>query len=410
MNLSFWEVYFGKNTSLFKNIIQMKKYWFFTVLFLVTSFTINAQKPQEILGVAKENKSKEYYELQSALWEKEILKNPKNAYAYWQFYKAKRSFYILNYPKIWMNDQDEIFQKLKPIIARAKKNVGNSFEYPLLEAVNTKNKSRFKFLEKAYQIDPKRKESYESLLIHYTLTFQNKKATDIAQLMLESNYYSNASMKWSFNTLQTIAPNGIFIANGDMDTMPKWVMQAGNGFRKDILVISKWSLALDKEYRQSIFKKINIPEYGKTQDNFTSFTEYIDDLTAFLMKNSPRPVYMSCGTSVDFFKKHQLQENIYLVGTAFVFSKKDFDNIAVIRDNFENKYHLDYLIQSFQVHAEDGVVKKYMNPTYLPGLMKLKKYFEKKNQTEKVNYYQSLMKKIAKDSGREKEIMSWFNN
>ena len=125
----------------------MKKFMLTTLVFFISLITLMAQKPQEILGVAKETKSKEYYETQSKLWKQETLKNSKDAYAWWNYYKAMRSFYILNYPDIWANDSKEIYQKLKPIIAKAKTHVGDSFEYQLLEAVNTQEMSKIKFLE-----------------------------------------------------------------------------------------------------------------------------------------------------------------------------------------------------------------------------------------------------------------------
>lgn len=367
-----------------------------------------AQKPQQILGISKETQSKEYYQTQHQLWKKETQKNKKDAYAWWQVYKSQRAYLQLSEPKTWANDQNAIFEKLKPIVADTKRNVGDSFEYYLMEFANTRDKSRIRFMEKAYKIDPNRKEAFESLLIHYTLTFQEKKAEEMGEKMLESNYYSNANLMWNYNQLQTIEPNGVFITNGDLDAIPKWVLQGGRGTRKDVLVVSKWMMSADEEYRKKVFKKMNVPAFNKTAKDFSSTVSYIDHLVKHVMVNTSRKVYVACGTPVRFFEEMGIENNVYLVGNAFVYSKSDFDNEKVLVENLEEKYELGYLFANFQTHPEDAMIKSQMNPTYLPGLMKAKKYFEKKGNSEKADYYFTLVQRIAKDSGREKEIMSWF--
>lgn len=387
----------------------MKKIIFACFILCACSINMFAQKPQVILGIAKENKSVDYYQEQSNLWKKETTKKPNNAFAWWQYYKAQKAYFQLTQPQTWLNNQKEIFRQLNPIVAGAKKNVGNSFEYYLLEAVNNRwDPNSIDYLKKAYQIDPDRKEVHESLLIYYVRNFKKKEAAEVAQKMLENNYYSNASLMWNYNALQTVAPNSVFITNGDMDTIPKWVLQAAKGIRKDVLIISKWSMATLENYRKEMFKKIGMKPYDKKESDFSTAAEYVDHLVAYIMKNSPKPTYTGCGTSKKYFREMNMEENIYLVGTTFVFSKKNFDNFAVTKESFENKYRLEYLLDNFQTHEEDAVVKSHMNLTYLPGLIKMKHHFEKENNTKKANYYNALIEIIAKESGREEQVKSWF--
>ena len=101
---------------------------------------IKAQEAQEILGIAKEVKSVDYYEQQSDLWEAKTNNNPKDAYAWLQYYKAERAFQQKSNPQLWASDQTAIFKKLNLIIGRAKQHVGDSFEYYLMLSANTVNK------------------------------------------------------------------------------------------------------------------------------------------------------------------------------------------------------------------------------------------------------------------------------
>jgi hypothetical protein len=165
----------------------------------------------------------------------------------------------------------------------------------------------------------------------------------------------------------------------------------------------------NKKYRETIFRKIGISPFSKNENDFVNAMKYVDHMIAYILKNSPRPAYVGVGTPKVFFKKHGIDDQMYMVGTAVRYSKTGFDNHAVMIDNFENHYNLEYLMNNFQTHHEDDTVKKHMNVTYLPGLMQVKKHFNKKGNSAKTKYYQSIIEKIAKDSGREKEIMSWFH-
>lgn len=388
----------------------MKKPIILVAIYVLISTLGLAQKPQEIQGIAKENHPQEYYEEQVQLWENEIELDSKNANAYFQNYKAQRAFLQLSQADTWKNNKPKLFAQLKPIIALAKKNVGNSYEYHIMEAYNERSERSYDFLEKAYTIDPERKETYGELLIKYVLGFQYEKAKEIAQRMLERNIYSNASLQWNLNTMNSLDANSIFICNGDLDTMPKWVLHFANAVRSDVLFISKWSMINDLSYRKKIFEKIGIKNFDKHLDDFESAVEYTDYMTAFILKNSPRPAYVGVGTPARFFKSHAIDDKMYVVGTAVKYSTKGFDNHAETVNNFENEYHLEYLLSNYQSHHEDEAVKKHMNVTYLPGLVTVKKHFKKNGNDAKLNYYQSIIDKIARESGREDEIKKWFKH
>lgn len=375
-------------------------------LFCLGMFNLSAQTPQKILGIAKEQKTASYYETQTELWKKETTKTPQNAHAWHQYYKAKRAYLQLTYPEVWAGTQNEIFGKLQPIIDESKKHIGDKFEYYLMQSDNTIEDNSIDFLKKAYAIDPNRLEAYEGLLIHYIRTFDDKKATEIAQRMLKENYYSNANLMWNYNTLQTIKKGGVFVSNGDMDAFPKWVLQYGMGIRKDVLVANKWVLATKEKYRQRVFKDLGIKDLVKEKD--TPMGAYVNDLTIHILKNSQKAAYMGCGSDINLFKSAGIADRMYMVGLAFEYAAQEFDNLAVIEKNFEEKYNLDYLKSNFQQHSEDGMVKGMMNLTYLPSLFKLKKHYEETKQSNKVDFYDKIINKIAEESGRKEEVLSWY--
>ena len=376
---------------------------------LLFSLSLLAQKPKKILGIAKEVHPVSYYEEQSSLWQKELKKSPANTEAWANYYRAERAKLQLEQPDLWSDGKNDFYAQLVPILVKAKPHIGETFDYQYIKGMNTPRAKAIRYFAEAYRIDPDRPEVYGWLLAVYVPEFESAKLKDLAPRMLQSNIYSNASLKWNYNALQSIDQNGIIITNGDTDSMQKWVLQYGAGIRTDVLVINKWILATEDEYRSKVLKLLGIQSPAKFQKDFKNITAYADYLAAEVLRGSNRPAYISGGTDLDYFKQFGLENKMYLVGNVIRYSAQPFDNTAAMRTNFEQKYYLDYLLQNFQTHPEDQMVKERMNLTYLPALMHLRNHYARTGQ--KVKYKQALVfiNRIAEDSGRKDEVLSWFD-
>src|SRR3954462_15205273 len=90
--------------------------------------SVKVKIPEKIYGKNKVLKSNEYYLEQMELWKKEIDKDPKNADAWYNYYRANRNAYI----KGEEGDSQKTkgisrFDRLKGIVDGMEKNVPNSF-------------------------------------------------------------------------------------------------------------------------------------------------------------------------------------------------------------------------------------------------------------------------------------------
>lgn len=366
-----------------------------------------AQKPEKILGIAQENKSTDYYRTQSSLWQRLLQKNPQDRQAWINYYRAERAILQLERPDLWPGQRAAVFKLLTPIVQKAESSIPSTFEYYLLKGMNSDEPESSSAFIKAYELDPERDEIYGKLLVHYVFSSEEEALIEISKRMIEANIYSNSNMMWNYNALQSIDKNGLIVTNGDMDSMPKWVLQYGLGIRQDVLVANRWMLAYSDEYRKSIFSKANLTDPNKNRADFKTTADYVDYLTKEILTKTSRPVYMSTGTGIDFFRKYQLDDYMYVVGNAIKYSEADFNNTRVIRENFENKFYMEYLLQNFQSHPQDEVVKTRMNLTYLPGLIHMRDHYTKTNNS-KIEWYAKYIDRITTDSGRKEEVLSWF--
>ena len=304
----------------------------------------------------------------------------------------------------WENKKGPGFMELDDIVKEMEKEVPDSFEYNDVKVWNDgyQDEQNERYLFKAYDLAPDRPEVYSSLVNYYEMKRDKAKEREICKKWFESNDQSPNLLNYNYNVLMSLEDNGIIITNGDNDTYPLWILQYVLGIRKNVMVVNIHLITVDS-YRKKLFEENNIPA-----DEFKALEKPEQaSIIKHLITRSNRPVYFANTLASDYYKN--FEKDLYIVGLAFKYSKESFDNIAVIRNNYERNFLLDYLKMGFQEDVSETVMSS-MNMGYLPFLIKLYDHYKLSGETENATEVKNLAAMIAKNGDPKANIDEWFNS
>lgn len=382
-------------------------------LILFTNIILtSAEKPEKVYSIVKQVKPFEWYAKQAELWKKAIDKEPNTPEAWLYFYTANRMARIVGF-KEWKESKSGYFMELDTIVSSMKKAIPNTFEFYYIQGYNNGSwdDDDIGMIEKAYEKDPSRPETYDDL-IGFAEVFGDKvRMKEICKKMLEANEIAEGIYIWNYNVLMSLDKNAVVITNGDNDTYPVWVLQQAKNIRPDVKLLNISLLSMDK-YRDKIFKELDIKPFtldtAKLKGDGDVFISMGGQIINHIVENlSKRPVYFSLTLNPEFYAR--LKQDIYMVGLAFKYSKEKFDNIALLRKNYENNFLLDYLKESF-INDISKTVTDQLNMNYIPLFLKLYEHYSMSGETPKSEKIKGLIMHIAAENGRESEVKGWFES
>lgn len=358
---------------------------------------VSAQKPEIVHSVAKEWKEESWYMDQQKVWKKEIDKNKSNQEAWMNYYAATRALSIIT-----GESSGKYHEQRQQIVEEANKVIPKTFAAYYLSYSEKGVGSGSEDLLKAAAINDKDPRITDNLMIHYLLDGNQAKYKEYTNQLFKENVISASMLNWGYNLLAELEPNAILLTHGDNDSYATWIVQAAKNFRTDVTVINTYLFSID-EYRNRLLKNWNYPSLdvqissAKTQEDSR---EKHWKIWEHLFSGS-RPVYVA-SSGVRAFED-RWKDKLYLTGLAYRYSDTEIDNLSIIKRNYENRYLLDHLHQSFDYNIMNEMSDAFL-ATYLPSMIRLYEHYklsEDKLNTEK---YASLIKLVAEKSGRQDEI------
>lgn len=370
----------------------------FTFLTCLNVFS-QEQKPETVYSIATEVKELGWYENQITLWKAEIDKNGKNGEAWTNYYAASRALRNLTHGS---DDHKKYVDLCAKVPEEVQKAMPNTFESHFLTYVETEGAGGSSDeLLKAAAISPYHPQILDELFIHYAVTRDTKSFDLYGKKMFESNYMPVGMLNWGYNLLSELDENAIIFTCGDNDTYSLWIAQAAKNFRKDVTVVNT-SLILIDEYRNRLLKELGYDQLTlKTPESEEEYTASSKAIYEHFFKGK-HPVYIATSTVSQFEKEYG--EKLFLTGLAYKYSESSFDNNAIIRRNYENRYLLDYLKEVFSHNIGDLKGEEF-NGMYLPSMIKLYQQYAESEEVLKKQQLEPLLLKIAEQSGKKGEVM-----
>ena len=330
----------------------MKSFWIITIMYIATysakasSESILPIEPEAIVSITQELHELDYYHTQVKLWSAETKKNDKNANAWMNYYLASRVVNILT-SDADPHDLDRLFLQLE-------KNVPDTYEYHYLTYLNGKgDTSLFFHLEKAFALDPKRTEVLSHFVAYYAINGDLDNMSLYNKLWLESGEISAGILNWNYNAMIALDENAILLTYGDNDTYPSWMLQQVHDIRADVEVINI-NLLRSREYIDNVFDRCGIKRYSPKTGEQTVWENDFLPVIEHIFQDSGRPIYVN--VTVPKKLRDNYKNVLYTVGLAFKYSEASFDNIGVLKNNYENKFLIDYLKIGFSTDKSATVL------------------------------------------------------
>ena len=347
----------------------MKRIFLLVALAITVLHASGQTKAEEIKSPIVSEQDADYYTVQTDLWRDIARSNPKDEQAWKNYFRA--AWYKKWYNKVDTTANDVLREMEKAVPGSYIYNYACYRKYMGMEESHLYARAAMKQLPETMD-----QNDYDIWFCYAAQVGDEENMERIAKRYYNSGLYSPYVLQYNYNELQGMEENGIYIGNGDAILIPKWIMQYAKGLHRDKAIVCMSFLAL-KHYREYIFRKLGVemPEF-KEEKTQADYDENVFRAVEALRKGTKRPTYFSSFNGVEINKPWE--DKLYNEGLTLKYSDKPYDNFAVKRSNVEERYLLEYLIESFSPNKWDSGNR--LNANYVVMLSDLLDYYKKNNQ------------------------------
>lgn len=352
-------------------------------------------EPQQIVPITQVLHHPGYYATQVKLWAQELEQDQSNSNAWLNYYLASRTVNML--------DKDQNPHDLEEIHKALTQQIPYTYEYYYLSYLHSGgDPTLHDHLLKAYAIDPDRTEIYSHMINQSLIDGDKETYSKFCKLWKDSGEIATGILSWNYNALIGLEPNAILLTHGDNDTYPSWMLQEVDAVRPDVTVLNV-HLLRNRAYCDRMFKQLGIALYPEEAGDAAVWDTDLLPVVDHIMEGTAQPLYLN--VTLPRTIRESYEEVLYTVGLAFRYSTTPFDNIAMIRENYEQKFLMDYLRMGFAVD-EKATVLNAMNVNYLPAFVSLYKDYVKRNELAKATEIKKVLLNIGRANGKEKQILA----
>ena len=153
-------------------------------------------------------------------------------------------------------------------------------------------------------------------------------------------------------------------------------------------------------YMDKLTEELGIPKYKEENNDTTGFISPTDFMKTYskkikrqvdyIIRHTNRPVYFSI--TMDELSRSAFKDCLHSEGLLMKYSPKSYDNLAIVRRNFENVYLMDYLRETFYPETVATVafnpqLTEALSLYYVPALKALLQFYKESGD---LNHYDKL--------------------
>ena len=367
----------------------MKPYLLF--FFLLISCALFAGLPEIIPPKTKTIHPVNWYAEQSSNWREETVRDKSNPEAWVNYFVASR------YAQQPGEQLDNILREMEAAVP-------GTFELLLVQGWNEKSSDKsYQLLNRAFELKPNDPSSYSSLLLLNELFLNKQDRKAFSNRLFESGLISESLLNYSYNVLMSLDKEAVLFTEGDNTTIPIFILQDVMAVREDVIVLNL-DMLLEPSYRNQRLNEVDI----KLNSLVSPANEDPKKLlcSSLPLDNPVKKFYYALTLSRESIAP--IKDQLYVVGLASRLSKERLDNIAVIKENLEKRFLLDYLIVDFNGENEYAAGKA-LNSNYLVPMILLNDHYIRNGNVEESRRLEQIVVKLAGEGGKTELINNFLH-
>ena len=385
------------------------------VLLCATSLSLVAQQKERVLPVITTGKDYTWYVQQYELWDKEVKQHPKSEDAWRNLFTAE--FYLNN----WFTEERPPLDSVNVVLQRMEQAIPGSFTYNYCVYKNYMDGTS-EHAERALQLMPRDADliTVDCLLAYLWRTGadadkgrRGAQFTACAKKLYEGHYYPEYALRYNDNQLLGLPENAIFLGNGDLEVLPKIVLQRAMNLHQGKTVVPSVFL-YDERFRDSLCSQLRIQPFrvnGESVD-FDHFPFYFLDFIKYVSDETGRPIYF--GPSVKYLEYFVVEEQLELLksclyseGLVQKYSPDPYDNTEASLRAIE-KYQLDFFTDPNYTPKDEWEGSKNMQLHYMELLYPYIQVYKDLGNMERAEWLRRTLRASITNTNLDEDAKNYY--
>ena len=385
------------------------------VLLCATSLSLVAQQKERVLPVITTGKDSTWYAQQYELWDKEVKQHPKSEDAWRNLFTAE--FYLNN----WFTEERPPLDSVTVVLQRMEQAIPGSFTYNYCVYKNYMDGTS-EHAERALQLMPRDADliTVDCLLAYLWRTGadadkgrRGAQFTACAKKLYDGHYYPEYALRYNDNQLLGLPENAIFLGNGDLEVLPKIVLQRAMNLHQGKTVVPSVFL-YDERFRDSLCSQLRIQPFrvnGESVD-FDHFPFYFLDFIKYVSDETGRPIYF--GPSVKYLEYFVVEEQLELLksclyseGLVQKYSPDPYDNTEASLRAIE-KYQLDFFIDPNYTPKDEWEGSKNMQLHYVELLYPYIQVYKDLGNMERAEWLRRTLRASITNTNLDEDAKNYY--